>query len=208
MKTKPYETKYFAQGFQFVAGTDEAGRGPLAGPVVAAAVVFPPHFDDPDINDSKALSDAKRRQLFEHIKTHALSYAIAIVDVNDIDHLNIYQASRKAMKIALSQLSVRYEVVLTDAMPLPQEKVIVEALIKGDQKSLAIAAASILAKVTRDNLMIELDKLYPQYGFAQHKGYGTKAHLDALKTYGPLNGIHRKSYKPIANIYHEQLKLF
>lgn len=208
MKTPPYEVKYFGQGFQYVAGTDEAGRGPLAGPVVAAAVIFPPHFDHPEINDSKALSDHKRRELFDLIKEHALSYAIAIVGVDEIDHLNIYQASRKAMKEALSKLTINYQAVLTDAMPLPTEKVPVEALIKGDQKSLAIAAASILAKVTRDNIMIALDEQYPQYGFKDHKGYGTKAHMDALKTYGPLQGIHRKSYKPIANIYHEQLKLF
>lgn len=208
MKTPPYEVKYFAQGFQYVAGTDEAGRGPLAGPVVAAAVIFPPHFDHPEINDSKALSDHKRRELFDLIKEHALSYAIAIVGVDEIDHLNIYQASRKAMKEALSKLTINYQAVLTDAMPLPTEKVPVEALIKGDQKSLAIAAASILAKVTRDDIMIALDEQYPQYGFKDHKGYGTKAHMDALKTYGPLQGIHRKSYKPIANIYHEQLKLF
>ncbi|NCA96150.1 MAG: ribonuclease HII [Methanomicrobia archaeon] len=208
MKTPPYEVKYFAQGIQYVAGTDEAGRGPLAGPVVAAAVIFPPHFDHPEINDSKALSDHKRRKLFDLIKKHALSYAIAIVGVDEIDHLNIYQASRKAMKEALSKLTINYQAVLTDAMPLSTEKVPVEALIKGDQKSLAIAAASILAKVTRDNIMIALDEQYPQYGFKDHKGYGTKAHMDALKTYGPLQGIHRKSYKPIANIYHEQLKLF
>lgn len=208
MKTRPYEAKYFEQGIHYVAGTDEAGRGPLAGPVVAAAVVFPPHFDHPDINDSKALTDAKRRQLFDLITTQALSYAIAIVDVDEIDHLNIYQASRKAMIQALAKLNVRYQVVLTDAMPLPNETVPVEALIKGDQKSLAIAAASILAKVTRDDLMLAIDEQYPQYGFKHHKGYGTKAHMDALKTYGPLQGIHRKSYKPVAYIYHEQLKLF
>ncbi|MCH3977202.1 MAG: ribonuclease HII [Bacilli bacterium] len=200
--------EYYQAGYKFIAGTDEAGRGPLAGPVVAAAVILPRNYENLEIDDSKKISDKKRRRLFHEIIENALSYGIAIIDAPEIDRINIYKASQKAMEMALSQLNHRYDLVLSDAMPLPHQIVRVEPLIHGDARVSAIAAASILAKVTRDDLMIELASKYPGYGFERNKGYGTKEHLEGLRRRGPIIGIHRFSYGPVADVKHEQLSLF
>ena len=175
-------------------GIDEAGRGPIAGPLVVAGVVFPKDYDSKEIYDSKKLSDKKREELFVRIKEDALYYDIQIVSIEDIDRLNIYQATKQAMHRIALNAPCNY--VLTDAMPLDMSKE-VTSLVKGDTLSCSIAAASILAKVTRDHIMYELDEKYPMYGFKKHKGYPTKAHLDALHTYGVLD-VHRKSYGPVA----------
>ena len=194
-----YEKKYYPF---LIMGIDEAGRGPIAGPLVVAGVIFPVGYNSDMIYDSKKLSEKKREFLYDIIIKDALAYKILIVDEKTIDTLNIYQATKQAMeKIALE---LNANVVLTDAMPLDISNKQVEAIIKGDQKSVNIAAASILAKVTRDRLMLEYDKLYPQYGFAKHKGYPTKQHLLALEEYGACP-IHRHSYGPVANL--DQMKL-
>ena len=194
-----YEKKYYPS---LIMGIDEAGRGPIAGPLVVAGVIFPVGYNSDMIYDSKKLSEKKREFLYDIIIKDALAYKILIVDEKTIDALNIYQATKQAMeKIALE---LNANVVLTDAMPLDISNKQVEAIIKGDQKSVNIAAASILAKVTRDRLMLEYDKLYPQYGFAKHKGYPTKQHLMALEEYGACP-IHRHSYGPVANL--DQMKL-
>lgn len=202
------DNEYRQQGYIYIAGTDEAGRGPLAGPVVACAVIFPPRYENPLIDDSKKLSEKVREELVSVIKENAISYGIAIVEASEIDEVNIYQASRQAMEEALAKLTHPYDLVLTDAMPLPSQKVGVVPLIKGDALSLSIAAASILAKVTRDHIMNEIDAMYPQYGFKVHKGYPTKKHIENLKKFGPIKGIHRFSYKPVSDVFNEQLTLF
>lgn len=202
------DNDYRGQGYIYIAGTDEAGRGPLAGPVVAAAVIFPPKYDNERINDSKQLSDKERIALFETIKEDALSYGISIIEAHEIDELNIYQASKKAMEEALKKLSHPFDLVLTDAMPLSLDSIGVVPLIKGDTLSLSIAAASILAKVTRDHIMDELDTMYPQYGFKEHKGYPTKKHIENLKKFGPIKGVHRFTYGPVRAVCNEQLSLF
>ncbi len=202
------DNDYRQQGYVYIAGTDEAGRGPLAGPVVAAAVIFPPKYHHDLIDDSKKLSDKDRYSLFATIKEHALSYGISVIEATEIDEMNIYQASRKAMEQALAKLTHPFDLILTDAMPLSFDDIGVVPLIKGDTLSLSIAAASILAKVTRDQIMDEIDALYPQYGFKKHKGYPTKQHLENLQKFGPIKGIHRFSYRPVAKIFNEQLTLF
>lgn len=187
-----YEHSYWEKN-QFVVGIDEAGRGPLAGPLSVAGVVFPIGYENPDIYDSKALSEKKRDQLFEVIKEDALWFEIIEVSVEDIDRYNILEADRNAMsEIAMHAPS---DIVLSDAMKMPIEKTVID-LIKGDQKSISIAAASILAKVTRDRIMKEYDVLYPQYGFAKNKGYGTKQHMQAIDDYG-ITPIHRRSFGPV-----------
>lgn len=201
------EREYYSDTVKLIAGVDEAGRGPLAGPVVAAAVVFPPSYQNESINDSKKLTEKKREELYEEIKKNAIAYGIAFVSAEEIDRINIYEATKVAMKEALRQLNGQYDLIITDAMKLNMDKPVV-ALIKGDAQCLNIAAASILAKVTRDRYLKELDEKYPEYKFAKHKGYGTKEHLEALKTYGPIEGIHRKSFRPVSEIYQEQMKLF
>jgi len=186
--------KVFWQMDQLVIGIDEAGRGPLAGPLVVAGVILPIGYDHPEINDSKKLSLKKRNVLYDVIINEAISFDIEIVEPEIIDRLNIYQATKAAMtKIALTLDSQN---VLTDAMPLDIDKNI-ESIIKGDQKSISIAAASILAKVTRDRIMDQYDLIYPQYHFIQNKGYPTRHHLAALETYG-RTPIHRMSYAPVA----------
>lgn len=201
------EREFYSDSVKLIVGIDEAGRGPLAGPVFAAAVVFDPSYVNEEINDSKKLSEKKREELFLEIKEHALAYAISSVSADTIDEINIYEATKKCMLDALSKINVPYDMIITDAMKLKTEKPLI-AMVKGDAQCLNIAAASILAKVSRDHYMAELDKEYPQYGFAKHKGYGTKLHMDALKKYGPIEHIHRKSYAPIKSFYTEQIKLF
>lgn len=203
-----YEKKYYDQGFLFIVGVDEAGRGPLLGPVVASAVILPKDFSSDLINDSKKLSAKKRGEAYRLIIETALDYGVGIVSAEEIDSLNIYQASRLAMIKALSQLKHPYDVILTDAMPLPSLDCPFEAIIKGDAKAQCIAAASIIAKVTRDRLMDELDSQYPAYGIKNHKGYPTKEHLKALNEYGPIPHVHRFSYRPVKKIKIAQEKLF
>lgn len=188
-----YEIEMNIKGYKLVAGVDEAGRGPLAGPVVAAAVILGNEKIE-GINDSKKLSAKKREALYPLIKEKAIAYSIIYIDNNEIDKINIYQASKKAMIMALEKLSVIPDFALIDAMPL-DISIPTLSLIKGDTLSVSIGAASILAKVSRDNYMIKMDEKYPEYGFKQHKGYPTKMHIEAIKKHG-LTSIHRLSYKP------------
>lgn len=176
-----------------ICGIDEAGRGPLAGPVVAAAVCLPEDCELLYVNDSKKLSEKKREELFDQIRETAVSYGIGIVGPDVIDEINILQADYEAMRIAVSQLKPQPEVLLNDAVRIPGLSMKQVPIIRGDAKSLSIAAASILAKVTRDRMMAEYDKIYPEYGFAGNKGYGSASHIEALKTYGPCP-IHRRSF--------------
>lgn len=187
-----FEKELLAGGAKLIAGMDEAGRGPLAGPVVAAAVIMPLDCPIEGVDDSKKVSEKKRERLFEEIVEKAIAYKICLADRDVIDDINILNATKKAMTECVAGLSVRPDVVLIDAVKLPLD-VPTKAIIKGDALSYSIAAASILAKVYRDRLMREYDKLYPAYGFAKHKGYGTKEHIDALRTVGPCP-IHRRTF--------------
>lgn len=203
---KQYETDLSTQGFQYIAGVDEVGRGPLAGPVVAAAVILPADFSLLGINDSKQLSEAKRDMLFEIIKKEALSIGVGIIEHDMIDQVNIYEATKLAMSEALDQLNPAPDFILVDAMPLKYSESEL-SLIKGDTKSISIAAASIIAKVTRDRMMQHYDALYPGYDFANNMGYGTKKHLNGLDTIG-VCPIHRLSFSPVkeAKLHFESLK--
>ncbi len=187
------ENNYFAQGITVICGVDEAGRGPLAGPVCAAAVILPKNLELPGLNDSKKLTDKKRRELFPLIKEQATAYGIGLASEQEIDEINILQATYLAMERALTQLTVRPELALIDGNRSKDFGVPVQTVVKGDSLSASIAAASILAKVTRDDIMLELAKEYPQYGFDIHKGYGTKAHYAALTELGP-SPIHRMTF--------------
>ncbi len=187
------EDSFYAQGYQVICGVDEAGRGPLAGPVCAAAVILPKHLDIPGLTDSKKLTDKKRRELFPLIQERAVAYGIGLASQEEIDEINILQATFLAMERALAQLQVRPDLALIDGNREREFGVPVQTVVKGDSLSANIAAASVLAKVTRDDLMMELAQQYPQYGFEIHKGYGTKAHYEALRQYG-ASPIHRKSF--------------
>ena len=187
------EDEYKAAGFQTICGVDEAGRGPLAGPVCAAAVILPPHLQIPGLNDSKKLSDKRRRELFPEICKQALAYGIAFATEGEIDEINILQATFLAMERALSQLKVRPDLVLIDGNRQKDFGLPVKTVVKGDSLSANIAAASVLAKVTRDDWMIRQAQLYPKYGFEIHKGYGTRAHYAALEALGPCP-IHRMTF--------------
>ncbi len=187
------EEELFAQGIVSVCGIDEAGRGPLAGPVCAAAVILPPHLEIPGLNDSKKLSDKRRRELMPVIKEQAIAYGIGMASHEEIDQINILQATFLAMERALAQLEGKAKFALIDGNREKDFGLPVMTVVKGDSRSANIAAASILAKVTRDDLMEALAEEYPQYGFEIHKGYGTKAHYEALRTYGP-SPIHRMTF--------------
>lgn len=193
-----YERAYRKKGRQYIAGIDEVGRGPLAGPVVSAAVILPEEPDLVGINDSKQLSEAERNKWAEKIKEVALSISYSVVSPERIDSLNIYEATKVSMKEAVEGLSIQPDCLLIDAMridcPVTQEKI-----IKGDAKSISIAAASIIAKVTRDNIMKELAVTYPGYGFERNAGYGTKDHLQGLKDFG-VTPIHRRSFRPVKDL--------
>ena len=203
-----FQEQYYSKKVKVIVGVDEAGRGPLAGPVVAAACILSRAYINKEINDSKQLSEKKREELFEIIKKDAIAYGVGIVSAEEIDTLNIYEATKKAMKEAINNLKVKFDLILTDAMPLKGFDVEVVPIIKGDAKAMPIAAASIIAKVTRDHMMEELGKKYPEYGFEVHKGYGTAKHMEALKKYGPIKGIHRFSYKPVAKVALGEMSLF
>ncbi len=187
------ENSCMAEGYKVICGVDEAGRGPLAGPVCAAAVILPPDLEIPGLNDSKKLSDKKRRELMPIIKEQALAYGIAFASEQEIDEINILQATYLAMQRAIDQLSVKPDLALVDGNRAGDFGVSIKTVVKGDSLSASIAAASVLAKVTRDDLMLELAKQYPQYGFEIHKGYGTKAHYAALSEHGP-SPVHRMTF--------------
>lgn len=187
------ENSFFSQGIQLICGVDEAGRGPLAGPVCAAAVILPPNIEIPGLNDSKKLSDKRRRELFPVIQQQALAWSVAFADHKEIDEINILQATYAAMERAIHSLSIKPELALIDGNRAKDFGIPVQTIVHGDSLSASIAAASILAKVTRDDLMLEMAKEYPAYAFDVHKGYGTKAHYEALTTYGPCP-IHRMTF--------------
>ena len=188
-----YEREAFADGVKLVCGVDEAGRGPLAGPVCAAAVILPPELVIPGLNDSKKLTDKKRRELYDIITAEAVSYGIAFASEKEIDEINILQATFLAMARAMEKLTPQPELALIDGNRAKDFGLPVRTIVKGDSLSASIAAASILAKVTRDRLMEQYDEAYPQYGFAIHKGYGTKRHYEALREFGP-SPIHRMTF--------------
>ena len=188
-----YEHCCYDEGFRIVCGVDEAGRGPLAGPVCAAAVILPKDLEIEGLNDSKKLSDKRRRALFEEITAQAVAYGIAFATEQEIDEINILQATFLAMRRAMEQLSVRPDIALIDGNRETDFGLPVRTIVKGDSLSANIAAASILAKVTRDDFMLEQAKRYPEYGFDVHKGYGTRAHYAALREYGPCP-IHRRTF--------------
>lgn len=188
---KSYERQY--EDNVLVCGIDEAGRGPLAGPVVAGAVILPRDCEILFLNDSKKLSEKRREELFLEIQEKAVSFAVGVVGPERIDEINILQATYEAMRLAVSQLTSVPQVLLNDAVTIPELDIPQVPIIKGDAKSVSIAAGSIMAKVTRDHMMAEYDKLFPEYGFAKHKGYGTAAHIAALKEIGPC-AIHRRSF--------------
>ena len=192
-----YENDLFNSGINYIAGIDEVGRGPLVGPVVAAAVILPKGFFDERINDSKKLSEKKRNELYQIISDEAISIGIGVISNERIDEINIYEATKEAMKEAVNNLNVLPDYLLIDAMKLDID-IPSLSIIKGDSKSQSIAAASIVAKVVRDNMMYELDKKYPMYDFANNKGYGTKKHMEAIQKYGIISE-HRKSFKPVSD---------
>lgn len=186
-----YERKY--ANYTYICGIDEVGRGPLAGPVVAGAVILPKDCQILYINDSKQLSEKKREELYDIIMEKAVATAVGYVSVERIDEINILQATYEAMRDAISKLAVSPDILLNDAVTIPQIKIPQVPIIKGDAKSISIGAASIIAKVTRDRLMVEYDSIFPEYGFASNKGYGSAAHIAALKTFGPCP-IHRTTF--------------
>lgn len=199
-----YENNLYKEGVTLVAGVDEVGRGPLIGPVVACACILPVNFYHKDIKDSKKLSEKKREEMYKIIKENALAIGLGIVSEKVIDEINIYEATKIAMKEAIENLNITPEHVLIDAMEL-ELNIPSTSIIKGDAKSESIAAASIIAKVTRDHMLDEMDKEYPMYDLKNNKGYGTKKHLEALQTYGPCK-YHRVSYSPVRNALNEKNK--
>ncbi len=195
MNLYEYEDALYEKGINYIAGVDEVGRGPLNGPVVSACVVLSKDFVLEGLNDSKKLSEKKRNEYFDIIKEKALGIGIGIVSAEEIDKINIYEASKKAMMLAIKNCNCKIEHVLIDAMKL-DIGIPSTSIIKGDAKSITIAASSVIAKVTRDNMMYELDKKYPMYGYASHKGYPTKKHIEAIYKYGLIDG-YRKTYAPV-----------
>ena len=195
-----YENELYEKGINYIGGVDEVGRGPLIGPVVTACVVLPKDFKLEGLNDSKQLSEKKRDTFYEYIKKHAIACEVGIIGPEIIDEVNIYEATKLAMKQAIEkvQKKIKLEHVLIDAMPLELE-IPTTSIIKGDAKSISIAAASVIAKVTRDKMMYELDEIYPQYGFKSHKGYPTKKHIEAINTYGLIEG-YRKTYGQVKEL--------
>ena len=197
-----YEKELWKNGINLIAGMDEVGRGPLIGPVVTACVILPKDFVLEGLTDSKKLSEKKREEFYDYIMEHAISVGIGMMDEKVIDEVNIYEATKLAMYQAVEKSKVKPEHVLIDAMKLGKLEMPSTSIIKGDAKSISIAAASVIAKVTRDRMMIELDKKYPMYGFKSHKGYPTKKHIEAIKEYGLIDG-YRKTFKPISEMVKE-----
>ena len=194
-----YEKELYDKGYTLICGTDEAGRGPLVGPVVAGACILPINYTLEGLNDSKKLTEKKREELYPIIIKDAIAYGVGIVSAKRIDEINIYEASREAMKLAIENMTTKPDYVITDAMPMPDYKYPVTPIIKGDAKSITIAAASVIAKVTRDHIMYEYDKLHPEYEIKSHKGYPTKKHLELLEKYGPTKD-YRFTYKPVMKV--------
>ena len=200
-----YEKELFEQSINLIGGVDEVGRGPLIGPVVAACCVLPHDFVLDGLTDSKKLSEKKREKFYDYIINNCIASGVGIISPEVIDEVNIYEATKLAMKEAIKQVQdqVKLEYVLIDAMPLELD-IPTNSIIKGDAKSISIAAASVIAKVVRDRMMIELDKEYPMYGFAKHKGYPTKAHVEAINKYGLIDG-YRKTYGPVKDVLERNL---
>lgn len=199
------ENELVDQGYNYICGVDEVGRGPIAGPVTVCAIILPNSFRLKGVNDSKQLSDKKRRELFKILKKEALAISVVSKSCTFVDKHNIYEATRIAMYEAINKLSIKPNYVLIDAMKMPDLEIKHDSIIHGDAKSASIAAASIIAKVTRDDYMEKMDVKYPNYGFAKHKGYCTKAHVEALAKYGPCK-IHRKTFAPVNKYFSNQLK--
>lgn len=199
-----YEKELYNDGYNYIGGIDEVGRGPLVGPVVTACVVLPKDFVLEGLTDSKKLSEKKRNIFYDYIIEHAISYGIGIIGPQRIDEINIYEATKEAMYMAYNEANkkVKIDYVLIDAMPLVLD-VPNKSIIKGDATSISIAAASVVAKVTRDRMMYDLDKKYPEYGFAKHKGYPTKKHIEAINKYGLIDG-YRKTYGPVKKVMEEK----
>lgn len=193
-----YEKELYKEDVSLIAGVDEVGRGPLCGPVVACACILPKNYQLEGLNDSKKVSEKKREKLYDILINDAVSYGIGVVSPKRIDEINILEASKEAMKIAISEMHPKPEHVLIDAVKLDLEMPST-SIIKGDAKSASIAAASIIAKVTRDKMMVELDKIYPEYGYAKHKGYPTKAHIEAVKKFG-VKDFYRFTFSPISDL--------
>ena len=200
-----YENKIYSEGYNYIGGVDEVGRGPLIGNVVAACCVLPKDFKLDGLTDSKKLSEKKRNEYYDYIINNCTAYGIGRVSPKEIDEINIYEASRKAMMIAINEVKkqIPIDYVLADAMPLPDLDIPHLPIIKGDLKSISISAASVIAKVTRDNEMYELDKRYPLYEFSKHKGYPTKKHICNIEKYGLIDG-YRKTYGPVKKILEKE----
>ena len=191
---KQYENDLRNKGYKYICGIDEAGRGPLAGPVVVASVIMPANSMIEGVNDSKKVSEKKREKLYDLILEEAISYGVGIIGQDEIDEINILNATKKGLTMSLQELTQKPDLIIVDALThIETLGIPYESIIKGDAKCYSISAASIIAKVTRDRIMREWDKVYPQYGFAQHKGYGTSAHINAIKEFGPCP-LHRKSF--------------
>ena len=203
-----FEKQYYDDGYKLIVGCDEAGRGCLLGPVFAAAVILPPDFECDLINDSKQLTAKQREKAFDIIIENAIAYGIASVSADEIDEVNILNASRMAMQKAITNMNHPFDLIITDCMKMKGYDVPVIDLVHGDALSINVAAASILAKVSRDRLCLELDEKYPQYNIKKNKGYGTKDHLAALKEYGPVKHLHRFTYAPVRACFIEKVKLF
>ena len=203
-----FDEQYYRDGYKLIVGCDEAGRGCLLGPVFAAAVILPPDFNSPLINDSKKLSEKQREEAYRIIIENAIAYGIASIDPDEIDEVNILNASRMAMMKAIEAMNHEFDLILTDCMKMKGYDVPVIDLVHGDALSQTIAAASILAKVSRDRWCEEIDEKYPVYNIKKNKGYGTKDHLAALKEYGPVKHLHRFSYAPVKACFIEKISLF
>ncbi len=203
-----YEQQFYNKKIKLIVGCDEAGRGCLLGDVFAGAVILPQGFQCDLINDSKQLTEKQREEAFIIIKEKAIAWGVGRCTAEEIDEINILNASRLAMERAIEDMNHRFDMIITDAVKMDKYDVPKVALIHGDALSECVAAASIIAKVSRDHYCLELDKKYPQYEIAKHKGYGTKVHMEALEKYGPMKGLHRFSYKPIKKILTQQMTLF
>ena len=203
-----FEKQFYSKKIKLIVGCDEAGRGCLLGPVYAGAVILPKDFSHDLINDSKQLSEKKREEAYQIIVDNAIAWGVGFCTPEEIDQINILNASRLAMERAIENMHHDFDLIITDCMKMPKAKVEVIDLVHGDAKAQCVAAASIIAKVSRDRVCYELDKQYPEYGIAKNKGYGTKDHLEALKKLGPVKGLHRFSYGPIKELFIEKISLF
>ena len=203
-----FEQQFYSDKVKLIVGTDEAGRGCLLGSVYAGAVILPRDFSCDLINDSKQLSEKKREEAFKIITENAIAWGVGFCTPEEIDKINILNASRLAMERAIENMNHDYDLIITDCMKMPKARVEVIDLVHGDALAQCVAAASIIAKVSRDHVCYELDKKYPEYNIKKNKGYGTKDHLEALKKYGPIKGLHRFSYAPIKSLFIEKISLF